>query len=50
VQVSLLLRSIDRGLEGATRRLGADGEWLDVIQALESARAVVKGSGPGGDL
>ena len=46
----MLLHSIDKGLEAATHHLGADSDWVDVVQHLESARAVVKGSGPGGDL
>ena len=48
--MSLLAKAIERSLGDASRQLTQDDEWLDVIQALESARGVVKGSGPGGDL
>lgn len=51
-QVSILHKNIERLLEASSRRLGAEQElaWLDVLQRLESAVGVVKGSGPGGDL
>jgi hypothetical protein len=50
-EVSILSKSVDRQLEGAAKRLSADDpDWLDALQALETARSVVKGSGPGGDL
>lgn len=50
-QVSRLSKNIDRLLETASRRLNQeDGDWVDVLQSLESARGVVKGNGPGGDL
>ncbi|KAL4449473.1 hypothetical protein ABPG77_007117 [Micractinium sp. CCAP 211/92] len=49
-EVSMLSRGIDRLMDAATRSLAEEDAWLDVIQVLESARAVVKGSGPGGDL
>ena len=48
--MAILGKAIERSLGAASRQLTQDNEWVDVIQALESARGVVKGSGPGGDL
>ncbi|EFN59747.1 hypothetical protein CHLNCDRAFT_59538 [Chlorella variabilis] len=51
-EVSFLSKNIERMLERASKELAAAeaADWLDVLQTMESARGIVRGSGPGGDL
>lgn len=50
--MSFLSKNIERMLERASKELAAAeaADWLDVLQTMESARGIVRGSGPGGDL
>ncbi|KAI3429588.1 hypothetical protein D9Q98_005674 [Chlorella vulgaris] len=49
-EVSFLAKHVGRLSEQAQRELHSNDDWLDVIQSLESANGVIRGSGPGGDL
>ena len=50
-EVENLGADINKALAAATSGVGsADGEWVDDVVQLESAKAIVTGSGPGGDL
>ena len=41
---------VSRALAAAAGRLGEGPQWMDAVAALEGAKGVLQGDGPGGDL
>lgn len=49
-EVIQVQRTLGRELDAAAARAGEDESWDEVVRTLESARAIMRGNGPGGDL
>lgn len=49
-EVATVCKRVDKALAEATRHLGQDDSYVDVIKELESAKGILFGNGAGGDL